>query len=680
MPRIAPDRVAGRLRSDLRFGLVGIAAILSVAGCAQKRDTGLGGEPLLATTRGSNAVWLDELDLSAMDQQWGQPRAGRSVADNPLRMSGAVYQHGVGTHARSEMTIELHGAALRFESAVGVDAESGELGSVVFVVLVDGVERFRSGVLRGGAAAESADVDLSGARQLALIVEDAGDGIDSDHANWAGAIITLKKGTAQRPTALVPDPGPDPEIAPFTPRELAIHAPRITGGTPGRPFLFRIPATGPPPLTFSASALPDGLLLDPQTGVISGEISRPGRSDVLLTAQSPAGLATGALTIVAGPDSLALTPPMGWNSWNVWGTAVDDAKVRAAADALVASGLAGVGYQYVNIDDAWEGQRDGYGVLGTNEKFPDMKGLADYVHSQGLKLGIYSGPGPKTCAGYVASYQHEYIDARTWAEWGIDLLKYDWCSYGMIAADDSLPELMRPYFVMRAALDACGRDIVYSLCQYGMGRVSEWGDAVGGNYWRTTGDITDSWQSMSSIGFVQHELAEFAGLGRWNDPDMLVVGRLGWGPNIRPTRLTKNEQVTHVTLWAMLASPLLIGCDLSQLDDFTLAVLGNPEVLEVNQDPLGKQARRIKQVETVEVWARPLAGGSTAVALFNRGRSAADVSVQWSDLGLSGPQLVRDCWRRMNSGRHETGFTTTVSGHGAAMITVQEQAAEGERR
>jgi len=284
--------------------------------------------------------------------------------------------------------------------------------------------------------------------------------------------------------------------------------------------------------------------------------------------------------IVKSGDLIALTPPLGWNSWNAWGLSVDDEKVRAAADAFVDNGLADHGWTFINIDDGWEApERLPDGSITGNEKFPDFKNLSDYVHSKGLKLGIYSGPGPMTCGGYLASYQHEYQDAATWAKWGIDYIKYDWCSYRNIAKDNSLEELQKPYILMRKALDAVNRDIVYSLCQYGMGDVWKWGADVGGNLWRTTGDIRDTWASMSGIGFRQDKMSPFASPGHWNNPDMLVVGWVGWGPNLHPTRLTPDEQYTHISLWALLSAPLLIGCDLTRLDDFTLNLLTNDEVL-----------------------------------------------------------------------------------------------------
>lgn len=616
-------------------------------------------------------IWLETLDLGLMVQDWGSPRAGRSVDNNPLRISGRTFEHGIGTHSNSEWIIDLKGAARTFRAVVGVDDEIGVgRASIVFVVLVDGREVKRTGLMRSGDEPIMLEVDVSGAGRMILVVEDGGDGIDYDHADWGDAMLVLASDAVARPEAVRAAPEPPPAIARGAAPEPAIHAPRVVGGTPGRAFLFRVPATGEPPLRFSSSDLPLGLKLDTDTGIISGVLADERVSIVDLAVEGPRGRAASKLTIVAAPKSLALTPPMGWNSWNVWGTSVDDAKVRAAADWMVKSGLAAHGYQYINIDDAWEGERDADGRLQTNEKFPDMKALADYVHSKGLKLGIYSSPGPKTCAGYEGSYQHEMIDARTWAEWGIDLVKYDWCSYGQIATDDSLAELQKPYHVMREALDACGRDIVYSLCQYGMGRVSEWGAKVGGNYWRTTGDIIDTWASLSGIGFGQNGLEVHAGPGHWNDPDMLVVGKLGWGPTIRDTRLTPNEQITHLTLWSLLASPLLIGCDLSQMDEFTVAVLTNPEVLEVNQDPLGRQAARVAVVGSTEVWMRLLLDGTVAVGLFNRGRDEARVTANWSDLRLSGNQPVRNLWQRRDEGTFDGAFSATVPRHGAVMLKI----------
>jgi alpha-galactosidase len=401
----------------------------------------------------------------------------------------------------------------------------------------------------------------------------------------------------------------------------------------------------------------------------------------MLRATNRLGSAERRLQIVVG-DLIALTPPLGWNSWNCFASDVDDAKVRAAADAMVSSGLTNHGWTYINIDDCWMVKpgstdpllggtpRSAEGRIQTNTKFPDMTALADYIHGKGLKLGIYSSPGPLTCAGYAGSYSYELLDARQYAEWGVDYLKYDWCSYGTIAKDRSRGELQKPYRLMRGALDQVSRDIVYSLCQYGWGDVWEWGGEVGGNSWRTTGDITDTWESMSTIGFGQAGHERFAGPGRWNDPDMLVVGWVGWGPRLHPTGLTPHEQVTHITLWTLLASPLLIGCDLTRLDDFTLGLLTNDEVLDVHQDPLGRQAARVSKNGDHEVWARVLEDGSVAVGLFNRGERGATVSVRWADLGISGRQKVRDLWRKRDLGVYETEFAMKVARHGGVLLKV----------
>ncbi len=617
----------------------------------------------------ANGLWLDTLDLSTIQQGWGGPHAGRSVDNNPLTLKGVTYPHGIGTHAISEFRVNLKGAAEKFLSLVGVDDERAGAGSVTFEVWVDGRKAAESGVMRGGDSPKLLSADLKGAKRLTLRVGDAGDGFENDHADWAGAMLLLAPGATARPVAeTAPVEPPRMVIPPPDPRP-AIHGPRIVGATPGRPFLFLIPATGEGPLTYAARNLPAGLKLDSHTGILSGALEQPGTTIVELTVRGPRGTARRKLTIVGGDHKLALTPPMGWNSWNVWAGAVDAEKVRAAADAMVKSGLAAHGFQYVNIDDTWEAGRDAHGEIQTNEKFPNMKALADYVHSKGLKLGIYSSPGPKTCGGYEGSYQHEEQDAKTYAKWGIDYLKYDWCSYGGIAQDNSLAELQKPYRVMRDALDKADRDIVYSLCQYGMGNVWEWGAQVGGNCWRTTGDINDSWGSLYGIYTSQDGHEKYAGPGHWNDPDMLVVGRVGWG-SPHPSHLTPNEQLLHISMWCLFSSPLLIGCDMSRLDNFTLALLSNDEALEINQDPLGKPAGRRSRNGMLEVWARPLWDGTTAVGLLNNGTEPAVVTANWEDLGLHGRQPVRDLWLHKNVGTAEGKYSVQVPAHGAVLVKI----------
>jgi alpha-galactosidase len=371
-------------------------------------------------------------------------------------------------------------------------------------------------------------------------------------------------------------------------------------------------------------------------------------------------------TLLAQTSSLAATPPMGWNSWNLFAGKVTDKDVRAAADAMVSSGMKDAGYLYINIDDTWQGERDAKGNIQANRKFPDMKGLADYVHSKGLKIGIYSSPGPKTCAGYAGSYQHEAQDAKTYAAWGIDYLKYDLCSFHTIMKQQApndpqkANQMMKDaYEKMHQALLAAGRPIVYSFCQYGWDAVWEWGPSLGANLWRTTGDIDPTYDRMTLIGFSQAGLARYAGPGHWNDPDMLEVGN---------GKLTLDENRTHMSLWALLAAPLLAGNDLSKMAPETRAILGNREVIALDQDPLGRQGDRVSAVGPVEIWAKPLKGGDKAVGLFNRDESSLPITVKLSDVGFPGGAKARDLWQAKDLGRIQGSYTATVPSHGVVLL------------
>ncbi|HYW99140.1 MAG TPA: glycoside hydrolase family 27 protein [Candidatus Elarobacter sp.] len=357
-------------------------------------------------------------------------------------------------------------------------------------------------------------------------------------------------------------------------------------------------------------------------------------------------------------NGLAKTPPMGWNSWNKFAGRVDDAAVRSMADAMATNGMKDAGYQYINIDDTWEASRDPQGNITTNKKFPDMKALADYVHSKGLKIGIYSSPGPNTCAGYEGSYGHEEQDARTYAAWGIDYLKYDWCGARNIYTDQ---EMQAVYQEMGEALLKSGRPILYSLCQYGRDDVWKWGPEVSGNAWRTTGDIRDTWDSMTKIGFSQAELAAWAAPGHWNDPDMLEIGNGG---------MTDDEYRTHMSLWSILAAPLLAGNDLRNMTPTILEILTNREVIAVDQDKDGKQGRRIAKSGDQEVWVRPLSGGAHAIGLFNRGDAPAKITAKWSDLGLKAHAHARDLWAHSDLKLDGAEYSVTVPAHGVVMLRI----------
>ena len=652
----------------------------------------------------AGGIWVDSLDLSKITVRQagrgGRGPGGAAPTTPPppptYALGGVTYAHTVPVTSDTDFTIDLKGAATRFESMVGIDdavsaGRNGQppasRGSVVFGVWVDGKKVADSGVMKGGDTPKRLTADLKGAKRLTLAVNDGNDGTGSDNANWAGAVIVTGNSNQNRPEIVTPIVESAPVIASSRSSTPQLNSPKITGATPGRPFMFLIPASGDEPLTFAAKNLPEGLTLDNKTGLITGALAAAGRTVVDVSVTNAKGSATGQITIVGGDHMLALTPPLGWNSWNAWGNTVTADRVQASADGMVKSGLARQGYTYINIDDVWEGGnepnpagrgrnvaagRDAKGEMLTNANFADMKGLVDHIHGLGLKAGIYSSPGPTTCQGLAATYQHELQDVRTWAKWGFDYIKYDWCSYSSIAPTPTLEQRKTPYRILRAALNDIDRDMIYSLCQYGAGNVWEWGNDpdIRGNLWRMTGDIRDSWGSMAGIGFQQTGREKYAGPGHWNDTDMLVVGMVGWSQGSRPTNLTPNEQLTHISLWALQAAPMLIGADLSKIDEWTTNVLGNREVLAVNQDVLGKPAGRLSSDGWVDIWARTLEDGSMAVGLFNRSPEAATMTVKFADLGLSGSHPVRDLWQQKNLGASRDQFVATVPRHGVVLVKI----------
>ncbi|TAL77412.1 MAG: alpha-galactosidase [Bacteroidetes bacterium] len=479
-------------------------------------------------------------------------------------------------------------------------------------------------------------------------------------------------------------------LTPKTGPEIRINGARIFGVRPGSPFLFTIPVTGERPVKFEVINLPDGLVCDENTGQISGTINKPGDYLTTIRATNRLGTKEKQFKIVCG-DRLALTPHMGWNSWYVWENHVTDKIMRTAADAMVSSGMIDHGYTYVNIDDCWAikpsskdsslmGEpRDKNGMVNSNRRFPDMKALTDYIHTLGLKAGIYTSPGPLTCAGHTGAYQYEEKDVERFVEWGFDFLKYDWCSYGKIAKEDSLPELKKPYMLIGSILKNQKHDLVLNLCQYGMGNVWEWGKEVGGNSWRTAGDLGLSFEGIGAALFRDgfdvysaNNLHLYGSPGGWNDPDYLLLGYLSnWKGQTVPTPLTPNEQYTHVSLWCILAAPLIFSGDITRLDEFTLSLLTNDEVIEVDQDPLGKPGYRVSKIEDIEVWIKHMEDGSIAAGLFNRGEKESKVTALWSDLGISGEQNVRDLWRQKDLGMYKEKFSAKVARHGVVMVRIR---------
>lgn len=489
-----------------------------------------------------------------------------------------------------------------------------------------------------------------------------------------------------------PAAGP-PEIltppAPVTPR---INGPSIFGVRPWSPLLYRIPATGERPMEFSATGLPPWIKLDPHSGMMSGNIETRGEYQVTLTARNARGAAKRKFRIVVG-DKISLTPAMGWNSWNCWGSHITGDKILQSARAMAASGLIDHGWTYINIDDAWQGRRGGpFNAIQGNTNFPDMKHLCDEIHDLGLKVGIYSTPWVTSYANHIGGsadnadgdwtppteeqrkHTHKHFfpwiigkysfaqeDARQWADWGIDYLKYDWYP-------NEPPETEE----MAGALRDSGRDVVFSLSNSSpFTNAPELSKFA--NSWRTTGDIRDNWDSMRGKGFSQGRWARFAGPGHWNDPDMLVVGWVGWGQP-HPTHLTPDEQYTHISIWCMLSAPLLLGCDLQKLDAFTLGLLSNDEVLALDQDALGKQAICVAVDGDVYIYAKDLEDGSKAVGFFNLGRSEAPATVHWPELNLSGKRMVRDLWRQRDLGRFNGEYTVpAIPPHGVVLVRLDKR-------
>ncbi|HEV2232752.1 MAG TPA: glycoside hydrolase family 27 protein [Terriglobia bacterium] len=368
-----------------------------------------------------------------------------------------------------------------------------------------------------------------------------------------------------------------------------------------------------------------------------------------------------AMTGLAQPSELARTPPMGWNTWNHFHLNINDAIVRAQAEALVDTGLKAAGYEYAVIDGGWEGYHDAQGLFEPNIlKFPDMKALCDYIHSLGLKVGIHTSPGPVTCSGREASYGHEQQDAETFARWGIDFVKYDWCSGSMVYKPD---QMRAAYEKFHQALLRTGRPILFSLCEYGMQDVWKWGPSVGASMWRTTGDIQNNYLSMSNIGFEQNGLEKYARPGHWNDPDMLEVGNGG---------MPSEEYRTQMSLWSLLAAPLFASNDLTSMTPETLAILTNREVIAVNQDPAGIQGHRVWEEGPLEIWMKPLADGSKAVGLFNRDEHEMTMTLNFKDIGITRPAKVRDLWAHKDLDTFKGNFTTSVPRHGVVMLRVEQ--------
>jgi alpha-galactosidase len=638
--------------------------------------------PMIALTQETGkTVTLSSLDLSNMKQSNGRPRIYNESDKRPMTIAGQTFSNGVGTRIKSTLWIDLAGKAERFKASVGIDDDTGHIVFYTkhnFKVIGDGRKLWESGPMDFHNPAKNIDLDIRGIRTLVLTVVNAGDLGSYVQTDWADARFIVN---GADPVTI---PAPVDEAIILTPAPAAsprINGPQVYGCRPGSPFLFRIPASGNRPMHFSATGLPAGLKLDNTTGIITGKVLKRGDYTVVIKAQNKNGTDSRLFRISCG-DKLALTPPMGWNDWYTHFGNITDQKMRQAADLMQRNGMADVGYQYINVDDCWmnaestsdKGRvgplRNAAGDIQPNSYFPDMKGMTDYIHERGLKAGIYSSPGPTTCGGYGASAGHEAQDARQFANWGFDFLKYDWCSYGEVVGRGPYTsvQMQKPFRDMGKYLREQKRDMLFNLCQYGMDSVWKWG-AEAGQSWRTGADLGLDIDIFYDVAIKNAmDYGSWSRPGGWNDPDYLQIGFL----SNAPCKLSPTEQYSFMSLWCLLASPLFYSGDMAKLDDFTLNILTNAEVIAVNQDPLGKSAivTDIDSVHETLVMVKDMEDGSKAVGLCNQGLFPAVVKYKWKD--VMGQRNVRDLWRQKDLGVFENEFSATVPARGVVMLRVSQ--------
>ena len=639
----------------------------------------------------TRASWLDEINIKSFSEGIPAVLGKTNAAGDSMLINGQYFTHGVGVNATSILAFFLDGKATEFSALAGVDDKGNKNLPHTFYVIGDRNILFNSGEMRLGDAPKAVKVNLTGIKRLGLLVKVNDEGRTKVYSNWANAQLVMQGNHLPQN---IPNTDERYILTPPSPKTPRINSPGIFGARPGNPFLYTIAATGDRPMTFAVDRLPKGLSLDEKTGRITGSVAQRGTYQAKLTAKNALGKTTKTLKIKIG-DTISLTPPIGWNGWNSWARNIDQEKVIASADALVKMGLRDHGWTYINIDDAWQGKRGGpLNAIQPNEKFPRFKEMVDYIHSLGLKTGIYSTPMITSYAGYVGGssdfedghitdeiiankrsyryvgkYRFEANDARQFAEWGIDYLKYDWRI--------EVPSTER----MAVALKQSGRDIHYSISNSApFANVRDWARLT--NSYRTGPDIRDSWNSLFVSAFTLDKWAPFGGPGHWNDPDMMIVGNVTTGTQLHPTRLTPDEQYSHVSLFSLLAAPLLIGCPIEQLDPFTLNLLTNDEVIAIDQDPLGKSARLVQETDGVQVWLKPLEDGSYAVGLFNVGDfgKTPESYFRWGDepaktftfdftkAGINGRFNLRDVWRQKDLGNFTGAFKTDIRHHGVVLL------------
>ena len=639
-------------------------------------------------------IWLDDLVIQKYSEGIPGISAKKNGGGETMTMVKKTYQRGIGVQSTSVLSFLLNGNATEFTASVGVDDMGNKILKHRFYALGDGKILFESGDMKWGDLPKNIKVDLKGIQRMGLLVMVEDQGYTKVYTNFADAKI-LMIGDAKPLTT----PNVDEKyiLTPPSPKTPQINSAKVFGATPGNPFLYTIASTGSRPIQFFADNLPAGLSIDHETGTISGKLTQRGIYLVQLRAKNKFGEAKKELKIKIG-DTISLTPPMGWNGWNSWARMIDGEKVVASANAMVSKGLRDHGWNYVNIDDAWQGNRGGkLNAIQANEKFPNFKKMIDDIHAMGLKVGVYSTPWITSYAGYtgassnfengafpdsiknnkrafryIGKYRFETNDALQLAEWGVDFLKYDW----RIEVNSARR--------MSTALKSSGRDIIYSLSNSApFSNVEEWTKIS--NMYRTGPDIRDSWQGLYHCTFKLDKWGPYGGPGHWNDPDMMILGNVTTGTEMHPTRLTPNEQYSHISLFALLSSPLLIGCPIDQLDEFTLNLLNNDEVIAIDQDPLGSSARLISDEDGIQTWFKKMEDGAYAVGFFNTdnyGKNPAsffrwgnekpkNYTVALAKLGLQGNWKVRDVWRQKNVDLVNGAINTMIPFHGVSLYYIQ---------
>lgn len=641
--------------------------------------------------------YFDDLPLQTYSEGIRPVSTKSNYWKSVIKINGVPYKRGFGAQSPAVLSFMLDGNAKRFSAEVGVDDSSNTAIPLTFYVLADQKILFQSKPMNVRDAAVKVDLDLTGVKQLGLLITDTVGGLGNKrtNGNWANASLVINEGFTP---GYVQNNDPKYILTPTPKKSPQINTAKVFGATPGNPVLFKVATTGLRPMHFSAANLPSGLKISSETGIISGTVIQRGNYEVTLIAKNKIGAATKKLILKIG-DTIALTPPLGWNGWNSWEAEIDQDKVLASANAMVKTGLADHGWSYINVDDAWMGKRGGPDTaLQANEKFPDMKGMIDQIHAMGLKAGLYSTPYIASYGGYVGAssdypaggethelfkpnrppysrigkYKFEPNDARQMAAWGVDFLKYDW------RIDVASTERMS------AALKKSGRDIVFSLSNNApFEKVTDWVRLS--NMYRTGPDIKDSWTSLFNTAFVLDKWSPYAGPGHWSDADMMIVGDVSIGPVLHPTRLTPDEQYSHISIFSLIASPMLIGCPIDRLDSFTLNLLSNDEVIAINQDPLGKAARLVLEKDGFQVWKRELDNGEYAVGIFNIagfGKTPASYfrwgnekpnifSLNFKEIGLEGQYKIRDAWRQKDLGIFKGTITSSIPHHGVVMYRIK---------